>query len=175
MELFASLIYFFTVSILGISVFYCAKWQQRGLNLSLNCVLHRIKNARLLFLAWVWTLFKGAAIFCLITVVLLFYPFFIAAITHHKHTVCSHIFNKRPTELSLFCQFKCKRRSLPHNASVNDFTQLCILLLHPGNSQQSDHLDFNSIFLNLALQVFTHVCWLLCKRCPDRCSCRSDR
>lgn len=48
-------------------------------------------------------------------------------------------------------------QSLAHNESVNDFTQLCILLLHPGNNQQLDHLDLNEIFLNLPLQVFNSL------------------
>lgn len=59
---------------------------------------------------------------CCFTVILVFYPFFIAAITHHQHTLFSPIFNEHPTELSRFYQWEQTVPYSPHNESVNDFT-----------------------------------------------------
>lgn len=79
----------------------------------------------------------------LITSVLLFHSFLQQPL-HMMSMLCAitSLMNIPQNSLS-FVSLSSKWLSLLHNESVNDFTQLCILLLHPGNNQQLDHLDLN--------------------------------
>lgn len=68
----------------------------------------------------------------------LVYCYFTAAISHHKHTACSRIFNEHPTQFLFSVDFECKRAPSPLMIPPSCACYRCI----QENNRPSDHLNF---------------------------------